>query len=196
MKHLALLAVIGIILVGCGPAPQRPEKDEKQAGDIKDPKMQLAHIQLALKKANALAEKRLAELNDLRRANTMVVNKLKDELRRQKLANATLNNELKKMRVDLMELNSTLKAEVPRRVPLPEQLAIARKENNRLSDTIRRLKDQLQESQAEVQRLGKIIIVFREQLAEAEERMKELEARLAGGTDKKKVNPPLPRKRR
>lgn len=174
MKHLALLAVIGIILVGCGPAPQKPEKDEKQAGDIKGPKMQPAHVQLALKKANALAEKRLAELNDLRRAKTMAVNKLEDDLRRQKLANATLKNELKKISANLMELNKPLDLVMKKRILLSAQLDIARKENKRLRDTIRRLENQLQESQAEVQRLGKVIKVFREQLAEAEERIKEL----------------------
>ena len=144
---------------------------EKQAGYIKVLKMQAAHIQLALKQANELAEKRLAELNDLRQAKTMAVNKLESKLRSQRLDNADLQNELKKLATNLMELEKTLKAELPR--PLDK----VRKENVRLSDTIRRLKDQLQESQAEVQRLGKVIKVFRKQLAEAQERIKEKENR-------------------
>ncbi len=146
MKHLALLAVIGILLTGCQPAPQKSEKSEKQADSTKAPKMQPADIQLALKKATALAEKRLAELNDLRQAKTMAVNKLEGDLRSQKLANAAFQNELKKISTNLMELTLTLKVEVQRRILLSEQLDAARMENKRLSAAIRRLEDKLQES--------------------------------------------------
>ena len=83
-------------------------------------------------------KKRLAELNALRQAKAMAVNKLEDDLRRQKLANATLQNELKKISANQMELDNT---EVLRGVLLSAQLDIARMENKRLSDIIRRLED-------------------------------------------------------
>lgn len=153
----------------------------KQAGRIKVLEMQAAHIQLALRQANALADKRLAELTDLRTANTTEVNNLKADLRSAKLAYVSLDKDLKDIKLDLMRLQTILKGEVERRFLLAGQLDIARKENNLLTNATRRLEDQLQESQAEVQLLGKVIKVFREQLAEAEEEIRGLRATLAGG---------------
>lgn len=167
---------------------------EKQAANIKVLMMTGSHTELALKQANALAAKRLAELNALRHAKDMAVNRLETLLRSEKSVNAELRSELKKFTANQMELNKTLKVEVQRRVLLSGQLDVARKENDRLEVASRRLEDQLQATQAEGVRLGKVVNVIREHLAEAEERIKELEEMVAGGVGKaKKVIEETPR---
>lgn len=153
----------------------------KQAGRIKVLEMQAAHIQLALRQANALADKRLAELTDLRTANTTEVNDLKADLRSAKLAYVSLDKDLKDIRLDLMRLQATLKGEVERRFLLAGQLDKARTENKELSIETRQLEDESQESEAKSQRLDKVIKVYIEQLAGAQEEIKELQEMIAGG---------------
>ncbi|GAF88659.1 unnamed protein product, partial [marine sediment metagenome] len=182
---MVLIAVPVFITQATVPASWKTAYD-KQAGYINVLKMQAAHIQLALKQATTLAEKRLVELNDERQAKTMAVNKLEGDLRRQTMANAVLENRLNKIGTSLMAFEKTLKEEVARRVLVTKHLDAERLENNRLTTRSRRVEDQLQESQAELQRLGKVIKIYREQLAEAEEQIKEYQERLAGGTAKKK----------
>lgn len=177
---MVLIAVPVFITQATVPASWKTAYGE-QAGRIKVLEMQAAHIQLALRQANALADKRLAELTDLRTTNTTEVDDLKADLRSAKLAYVSLDKDLKDIKLDLMRLQTILKGEVERRFLLAGQLDIARKENNLLTNATRRLEDQLQESQAEVQLLGKVIKVFREQLAEAEEEIRKLETMIAGG---------------
>lgn len=159
---------------------------EKQAGYINVLKMQSSHTELALKQANALAAKRLAELNGLRHEKGMAVNKLQIALRSQKSLSDDFSAKLDRSTANVTQLEKTLDLEVRRRVVLSGQLDVARKENDRLKVAGRRVEDQLQISQAEGVRLGKVVNVIREHLAEAEERIKELEEMIAGGVGKKK----------
>ena len=159
---------------------------EKQAGYIKVLKMQGTHTQLALKQANALAAKRFAELNDLRHEMSMTVNKLESDLRSQKSSTADFSAKLDRSTANETQLQKTLDIEVRRRVVLSGHLDIARTENNRLRSATRRLEDQFKERQSEVERLGKVNEWLRFQLAERDERIKQLEEIIASGVGKKK----------
>jgi hypothetical protein len=183
---VAILVSVPVFVTQATVAPSWKVAYKNQANYIDVLTMQNAHVQLALKQANALAEKRLVALNDLRTAMNLAVSKLEVELRSQKSINAKQGNDLANLSVNLTELEKTLKREVERVVFYQKALETLRTEYDTLKSASIRTEDSLRQVQAENQRLGKVVKLLREQLAEANERNKELEVLLAAGGGAKK----------
>ena len=143
--------------------------------------LQGRHANLALNQAVRENEQYRKELSDVRAAMSQETRRLQNQLEVARGNNADLRNELRKVTTTLTDLQGNLKLETEQRVILQGQLDVARKENDRYKTVKRRLEDQLKENRAEVDRLGKVAGVLREQLAEREQRIVDLETQITEG---------------
>ena len=143
--------------------------------------LQGRHANLALNQAVRENEQYRKELSDVRAAMSQETRRLQNQLEVARGNNADLRNELRKVTTTLTDLQGNLKLETEQRVILQGQLDVARKENDRYKTVNRRLEDQLKENRAEVDRLGKVAGVLREQLAEREQRIVDLETQITEG---------------
>lgn len=143
--------------------------------------LQGRHANLALNQAVRENEQIRKELSDVRAAMSQETRRLQNQLEVARGNNADLRNELRKVTTTLTDLQGNLKLETEQRVILQGQLDVARKENDRYKTVNRRLEDQLKENRAEVDRLGKVAGVLREQLAEREQRVRDLETQITEG---------------
>ncbi len=181
---VAILVSVPVFVTQATVAPSWKVAYTNQANYIDVLKMQNAHVQLALKQANAVAEKRLVEMNRLRHDKDQAAVVSATELGNLQTKYADLLNQLRTITDNGLELRKTLEIEVKRRVFYAKALETARAEYTLLKSASIRTGDSLRKVQADNQRLGKLVELLHEQVAEAHERNKELEE-LIGSTAKK-----------
>ena len=152
---------------------QSANKNLQARYDIRE--LQCRNEILKAKKAALQGEKDRTELTRVRADKTRECSALQDRVTAEKNTNSELQNNLKQIGASYMEIQKTLKLEVQQRVLLSGQITTAREKTNSLKSTIITLEDQVKAGRAEIERQGKVVVVLREQLADRDDRIAELE---------------------
>ncbi|MCE5328419.1 MAG: hypothetical protein LLG01_18615 [Planctomycetaceae bacterium] len=150
-------------------------------GRIKVMEMQSRHNALIVQRSNDDNQRLSNELQALRASTTTDLTRMRGDLMDTQGKLADEQNERKKETQIRAGLQGNLDLEIKQRTLLQEQLNVAEKEKGMLETKSRRLEEQTKEQQAQIELAGKVAATLREEIAELNERIKNLEAQVAEG---------------
>ncbi|MCE5280447.1 MAG: hypothetical protein ABFD92_19640 [Planctomycetaceae bacterium] len=148
---------------------------------IKVMTMQAQHAALVAEGSNKENDRLSRELQNLIATSAADKTRLRDELTDLQGKLADEGNERKKQMAVLADLQGNLALESKQRTLLQDQLNTVEKEKGLLETKSRRLEEQTKEYQAQLELAGKVSATLREQIAELNERIKNLETQIASG---------------
>lgn len=135
--------------------------------------------QLMAARAQEALTKARQETESLATTKQGEIDRVRDDLSRERVRGANLEIKLASFETQLVELDKSLQKNVEVRKLLTQQLDDSRNTIAKLDKENRRLSDVLRDVQGQVDRLEKVTKVLREQLAARDQRIEELETKLA-----------------
>ncbi len=130
---------------------------------------------LALQQMTAERDRLAAALTKDTGAMQAEIDRLKADLSSERQRTAKLDNDLALINGELAKLRADYQSNTERTKALVEQRDDAFKKVQMLNDETRRLSDQLKQTQLDMDRQGGIIKTLREQLAERDDRLRQME---------------------
>jgi uncharacterized protein (DUF3084 family) len=183
LTKISIVVLVALILLACPvfitQATVAPEyllafKASKAENEINAQAVRAG--MLALQQMTAERDRLTATLTRDSGAMQADIDRLKADLSAERQRTAKLDNDLALINGELAKLRADYQSNTERTKALTEQRDDAFKKVQMLNDETRRLSDQLKQTQLDMDRQGGIIRTLREQLAERDDRLRQMEA--------------------